>query len=259
MNRELITDAISELDEDLIADYYDTQTRLERRGKRHRQLFRLSAAAALLALCVGTYPWLSRQMGWGSKGNIFQEPKAQGCVAPAYLTAKPVQRIGDPITEAELADFLPAAKEDAIDLLLNHPSDPASVDGLRAEDLHFSNGFHHVQANEDGNYIPQDHLQYLILHGREVVGRLVVFRSDDSGELLSSPEGMAPSGKRLTELLRQYDGSELAMIYFGPFVEAALTPDGVIHYLNGITDLPAQSDDYYARYFTGDNCITGID
>ena len=245
MKQEILTDAISELDEDLIVDYFDTRIKLEHWKSWRKKMLHCAAVAAVLVVAVV-----------GSM-SLLRDTKSRGYLAPAHLTTKPVQRTGRPLTEEELAAFQPAAKEDAIYLLLNHSDDP-TVAGLQAKDLHFSNGFHHVQAVESGNYLSQDHLQYLVLHGRKVLGRLLIFRSDDSGELVSQIEG-APCDDRLTELLRKYDGSELAMIYFGPFVEAALTPDGVLHYLNGDTDLPAQSDDYYELFFTGDNCITGID
>ena len=170
---------------------------------------------------------------------------------------KPIQYYGEPITEAELSDFLSGAKEDAIDTVLNHFGDPGDVAGLRAEDLHFSNGFHYVYADECGNYVDNEFFEFLILHGRKVVGRLSVGCKD--GQWWSSPTGKAPRNDALNELLRHYDGSELAMVHFGEVVEAAITPDGVIHYLNGNTDLPEQSDAYYPLFYTGDNCITGID
>ena len=245
MNQEAFTDAISELEENLIVEHYETKLKMDQRQRRNKKVLRCAAVAAVLVLAVA-----------GSLTLLTKKNCKDGYI-PEYITLKPIQYTGEPFSEEDLSDFLPGAKEDAIDTVLNHFGDPEDVAGLRAEDLHFSNGFHYVYADETGNYLDNEFFEFLILHGRKVVGRLSVGRED--GQWWSSPTGKAPQNDALTELLQQYDGSELAMVLFGDAVEAAITPDGVIHYLNGSINIPEQSDAYYPLFYTGNNCITGID
>lgn len=182
--------------------------------------------------------------GKGLTKEEMATPKSISLTSPRYE--------GSALSEQDLSAFLESEKANIFDSLLQFDR----LTGCTSEELRFSSPFVHVLAEESGNTVNREKVNYLIFHDQEVVGYLTVYHIDGTYDWRLAEEGSYFDD--WTALLRQNEGKELAMVYFGPWCEAAISPDGMIHFLSGNCDIPNQNAEYYKVFNIGDNCVKGF-
>ena len=225
----------------------EEQMKSQQKGVQTLRIVALVGAVILVIVaCVMLLnkPW-ERVDGIGS--NTFLK------LLPKSISLTPVQYRGVPFPEEKLAETVADEKSFA-----------RSCFAPYQDRIQFSDGFHYVWVDDTGNYIDRDRINYLILYDRKIVGSIVIWREGDgiNASLSGGPEVVLDgSADPLTELLQQYQGSELAMLMLNGGFAVAVTPDGVLHPLDDeIPDsIPRQNDEYYKLFHLEDNCIKGID
>ena len=270
MTIELLEQAISCIDEDLIEKHAAMRYALSERKRRpgvhitRRLRVLASCAACLLIVCVvGLVIPLSQARSkdgaamndaspgeslWGKgdeevgNGEITTAEGTQQPSAPTDSDGMTAAEADMPITAEEI-DSLDAHLQDLLTLLSETQASGADESFAVIE-----NGYDHLTVNEDGTVIyHRSYLDLPVVNAQgEIVAIITVYRYE--GHLKCQMSYGGANIEKLNTLLRQYAGQDIVMLYVGDFSEVAITPDGEIHTLAGSPGIFAEDRDYYNEY-----------
>ena len=265
MTIELLEQALSCIDEDLIEKHAVMRYELSERAQRPRPILttrRLrvlaSCAACLLVACaVGiTIPLVqphakSNDSINASLGEALLTDTMQGAsgigtespTSPAESDGMTATAADTPITAEEI-DSLDAYLQDLLTHLMEKSAE--SIEGEMLTVI--KNGYEHVTVNEDGTVsYHRNYLDLPVINTQgEIVAIITVYRHN--GQLTCQMSHGGSNIEKLNTLLQQYAGHDIVMLYIGDFTEAAITPDGKLHFLAGSADGFDEDVDLYTYY-----------
>lgn len=273
MTIELLEQALSCIDEDLIEKHAAMRYELSEQAQRPRPIItrRLrvlaSCAACLLVACaVGIAIPLVQPRYSGSDSmnaaageallgdSSHYADEAVSTVAggtqppssPAESDGMTATGADMPIT-AEDIDSLDAYLQDLLTLLTKNYASSESI-GAGETFTVIKNGYEHVTVNGDGSVTyNRNYLDLPVINPQgEIVAIITVYRHN--GQLSCQMSHGGPNIEKLNTLLQQYAGQDIVMLYVGDFSEAAITPDGEIHFLTGSPSGFTEDLDYYSYY-----------
>lgn len=228
-----------------------------------RVLIRGLCAAACLCLAAAavlTVPrWTQGNVaatGATQAGSIVTTGAAQtgegsGCgIVPSEISLTAPVTAGEGFSEEEIAEQLAvwADWEEITGGAISDRARPALY------------GFSHVSLTGDGNLCRLNYYDIPIIDGGRIAGRVTVYRLA-GGEVASSLAygGQGVERKALDRILDAHPDEALLMVYLGDFVEAVITPENEVLFLNAeYPELFPAGVDYYTLFYS-ESCVIRSD
>ena len=229
MTKYMLTDAITCIDSNIIDDHILEKERILKAKARNLKIFKQMVATAACIVILFCIPMVY---------NLFYP--ATGSLGDFTVSLSDVKYMGTPISQAEIDAFIAEHQ----DFILSSVSE---LSGINVQNLHIINKpLHHVGLVEGANYINYDVVTlYVLNQENKIVSAALMIRSDDCFVL--NINGPCRVYERLNEVLEEYPQEDIVMICVNIFTEAAVTPDGKVHFLTARTPISTEID-YYSLF-----------
>ena len=173
---------------------------------------------------------------------------SRGSMGIESISISNVKESGTALTENEVQNFLAESGDYVISRIaekMNIPTESISIS---------NSGYYHVTVTEDENILNLNYLTLPVIANEEVITSVTLYR--DAGEIKYEFHYGGTWGDKITELLKQYPDEQFVMIYVGDFVEAAISSDNTVYFLNGkINDIFEADIDYYTAFKFEENTM----
>lgn len=229
--------AIGYIDDDLVTSAIEYMPKKKTKRKIYHNWKKWAAVAACFyivmigAITVEHYVSTSR----GSKGM-------------ESISISDIKKIGSAFTEYEVQDFITESGDSIICRLaekMNIPAESISI---------CNRGYYHVTVTENENFLNLNYLTLPVIANEEIITSVTLYR--DVGEIKYQFHYGGTWGDKITELLEQYPAEQFVMIYIGDFVEAAVSSDNTVYFLNKeIEGIFEDGVDYYTAFKFEENTI----
>ena len=174
---------------------------------------------------------------------------SRGSVGIESISISDVKETGSAFTDGEVQIFMAESSKSIISWLAEKMNIPA-------ENISISNrGYYHVTVTETENILNLNYLTLPVIANEEIITSVTLYR--DAGEIKYEFQYGGTWGNKITELLKQYPDEQFIMIFVGDFIEAAISSDNTLHFLNNkkINGLFEDGVDYYTAFKFEENTI----
>ena len=184
----------------------------------------------------------------GSMTIVNYTSTSRGSMEIEKIEISAVKESGTAFTKNEIQNFLMTSGNYVISRI-------AEKMDITAERIVISeNGYYHVTVTENGNILNLDYLTLPVIADGKIITSVTLYR--DAGEVKYEFHYGSSWGDKITELLIQYPNEQFVMIYVGDFVEAALSTNNTVHFLNGEIDGVFENGvDYYNAFKFDENTM----
>lgn len=173
---------------------------------------------------------------------------SRGSMGIESISISDVKETGSAFTENEVQNFLTESGDSIISRI-------AAKMNISTESISISNsGYYHVTVTENENILNLNYLTLPVIANEEIITSVTLYR--DAGEIKYEFHYGGIGGAKITELLKQYPDEQFVMIFIGDFVEAAISSDNTIHFLNRkINGIFEDGVDYYTAFKFEENTM----
>lgn len=229
--------AMNYIDDDLISGAIDYKPPIRTNKSIYQSWTKWAAVAACLCIVM--------------IGAITVEhyvSTSRGSMGIESISISDVKETGSVFTENEVQNFMEESGDSIISRLaekMNIPAESISIS---------SSGYYHVTVTENENTLNLNYLTLPVIANGKVITSVTLYR--DAGEIKYEFHYGGTWGDKITELLKQYPDEQFVMIYIGDFVEAAISSDNTVHFLNRkINGIFEDGVDYYTAFKFEENTM----
>lgn len=229
--------AIGYIDDDLVTGAVDYKTPKRTNNGIYHSWTKWAAVAA--CLCVVMI---------GAITIEHYVSTSRGSMGIESISISDVKETGSVFTENEVQNFIAESGDSIIYRLAEKMNIPA-------ENISISNsGYYHVTVTENENILNLNYLTLPVIANEKIITSVTLYR--DAGEIKYEFHYGGIWGDKITELLKQYPDEQFVMIFVGDFVEAAISSDNTVHFLNRkINGIFEDGVDYYTAFKFEENTM----